>query len=84
MKGSSDILGCLPDGRFLAIEVKARSGYLSPEQKQFLAEIRGLGGLAVMVKSWQELDAILRREGYAAEDMPLFDEGGQHERERNT
>jgi hypothetical protein len=83
-KGSADLLGCLPDGRFLAVEVKARNGRLSPEQREFLAEIRGLGGLAVMVKSWQELDAVLRREGYAAEDMPLFEGGGKYERERNT
>ena len=35
-KGSADILGCLPGGRFLAVEVKAPGGRLSPEQKQFL------------------------------------------------
>jgi hypothetical protein len=35
--GSSDILGCLPGGRFLAVEVKAPGGCLSPEQRQFLA-----------------------------------------------
>jgi hypothetical protein len=44
LKGSSDILGCLPNGRFLAVECKAKSGRLSPEQKQFLAEIRDLDG----------------------------------------
>ncbi|MDR2103383.1 MAG: VRR-NUC domain-containing protein [Treponema sp.] len=54
-KGSADILGCLPGGRFLAVEVKAARGVLSPEQKTFLAEIRGLGGLAVMVRDWREL-----------------------------
>jgi hypothetical protein len=26
LKGSADILGCLPDGRFLAVEVKAERG----------------------------------------------------------
>lgn len=72
-KGSADILGCLPGGRFLAVEVKAPCGRLSPEQKQFIADVQSLGGLAVVVKSWRELDAALRREGYAAEDMPLFE-----------
>jgi hypothetical protein len=30
--GSSDILGILPGGRFLAVEVKARGGRLSPRK----------------------------------------------------
>jgi hypothetical protein len=72
-KGSADIIGCLPDGRFLAVEVKAQNGRLSPEQKQFLAEIRELGGLALVIRDWRELDAALRGAGYAANDMPLFE-----------
>jgi hypothetical protein len=72
-KGSADILGCLPDGRFLAVEVKAPDGRLSTEQKQFLAEIGGLGGLAVMVRGWRELDAALRGAGYLAIDGSLFE-----------
>jgi len=71
--GSSDILGVLPDGKFLAIEVKASNGRLSPEQSAFLEKIRGKGGLALLVRSWQALDAALRREGYA-DDGPLFQE----------
>jgi len=71
-KGSADILGCLPGGRFLAVETKAPEGRLTPEQRQFLETVRGLGGLAVVVKSWKELDAVLRREGYA-DDGPLFE-----------
>jgi hypothetical protein len=71
--GSSDILGCLPGGRFLAIETKAPEGRLSPEQKTFLTEIRELGGLAMVVKSWQEIDNALRREG-VINDGPLFEE----------
>jgi hypothetical protein len=76
LKGSSDILGVLPGGRFLAIECKAGRSRLSPEQKQFLVEIRVLGGFAVCVKSWKELDAALRGEGYATEDMTLFEAPG--------
>ena len=71
-KGSADLLGCLPGGRFLAVEVKAPGGRLSPEQKQFLAEVRGLGGLALVVRDWRGLDAELRGAGYALEDMALF------------
>jgi hypothetical protein len=75
-KGSADILGCLPGGRFLAVEVKAARGVLSPEQKTFLTEIRELGGLAVMVRDWRELDAELRGAGYTLEDMALFKRNG--------
>jgi hypothetical protein len=71
-KGSADILGCLPGGRFLAIEVKAQHGRLSPEQRDFLEKIRGLGGIAVVARSFRELDIALRHEGYA-DDGPLFE-----------
>jgi hypothetical protein len=71
-KGSADILGCLPGGRFLAVEVKAPDGRLSDEQRRFLAEIGALGGLAITVRGWRELDAALRGAGYAGEGMALF------------
>jgi hypothetical protein len=70
-KGSSDILGVLPGGRFLCVECKSKDGKLSPEQKQFLADVQELGGLALIVRGWWELDEALRREGYADEG-PLF------------
>ena len=54
------------------MEVKAPDGRLAPEQSAFLETIRGLGGVAVVVKSRRELDETLRREGYA-DDVPLFD-----------
>ena len=71
-KGSSDILGCLPKGRFLAVECKALNGRLSPEQREFLEAIRKLGGLSVVVRSWQELDRELREAGIIT-DGPLFE-----------
>lgn len=70
-KGSSDIIGILPGGRFFAVEVKAPGGRLSPEQKQFLDDISRLGGLAVMVQDWRELAQILREAGYI-NNGPLF------------
>ena len=78
-KGSSDILAILPPGgRLLCVECKAPNGKLTPEQKQFLEEIRELGGLALMVRGWEELDEALCEAGYARDDMPLF-EGEEHE-----
>jgi len=73
--GSSDILGILPGGRMLCVECKAKSGRLSPEQKQFLDDARELGALALVVRGWQELDEALREAGYAMKDMPLFEVG---------
>jgi hypothetical protein len=71
--GSSDILGILPGGRFLCIECKAPDrGRLSPEQKQFLADARELGALALVVRGWQELDEALREAGYVS-CGPLFE-----------
>jgi hypothetical protein len=72
LKGSSDILGLLPGGRFLAIECKAKGGRLSPEQREFLSDIKALGGMAVVAKSWTDIDQALREGGYIS-DGPLFE-----------
>jgi hypothetical protein len=76
-KGSSDIIGVLPDGRFLAVEVKAPRGRLSLEQSAFLEKIRGMGGVAVVAHSYKELDEALREAGYVSEGMELFLQGGK-------
>ena len=72
--GSSDILGILPGGRLLCVECKAPDGRLSSEQKQFLADVRELGALTVVVRGWKDLDAALREAGYVS-DGPLFEKG---------
>jgi len=55
-KGSSDIIGILPNGRFLAIECKRENGgVLSQEQKEFLQTILKNKGLALVVHSVEEL-----------------------------
>jgi hypothetical protein len=74
LKGSSDILGVIPGGRFLAVEVKAPDGRVSPEQREFLADIKNMGGLAIVAKSFQDIDNALREAGYnSIVDGPLFD-----------
>jgi hypothetical protein len=76
LKGSSDILGCLPGGRFLAVEVKAERGRLSPEQRQFLEDIKALGGMAVVARSCRDIEAALIEAGYAGIVAgPLFGGG---------
>ena len=52
----SDILGILPDGRFLAVECKReKGGVVSPEQKEFLLNINANGGVGIVVHSVDEL-----------------------------
>jgi hypothetical protein len=80
--GSTDILGCLPGGRFLAIEVKAEKGRLSGAQRDFLGAIERLGGFAMVARSFQEVDRALREAGYV-NDGPLFSRGEGHEHEGN-
>jgi hypothetical protein len=63
-KGSSDIIGILPDGRFLAVECKAENGKLSLYQKEFLAAVAEKGGLAVVAYSFADVESVLKREGY--------------------
>lgn len=58
-KGVSDILGILPDGRFLAIEVKSKKGYPTPEQKLFLNEITQRKGLAGVCRSIDDVKILL-------------------------
>lgn len=58
--GSSDILGILPNGQFLAVECKReKGGILSDKQVEFLNRIKENGGVAVVVHSVQDLEKIL-------------------------
>jgi len=74
-KGSSDIIGVMPDGRALFVECKAPDGRLSPEQREFLDEARRSGALCVLAKDWAELDQAILDAGYKDEKMILFNEG---------
>jgi len=53
--GIADILGCLPGGRFLAIECKAGKGHLSPAQIEFQHDIIEMGGLHIVARSVDDL-----------------------------
>jgi len=50
-KGSSDIIGLCGDGRFLAVEVKTRTGKTTPEQDRFIAAVIRAGGRAGVARS---------------------------------
>lgn len=55
LKGTSDILGLLPGGRFLAIEVKTAKGVVSKEQKAFLNKVNKKGGLGFVARSVEDV-----------------------------
>lgn len=65
--GISDIVGVLPGGRILAIEVKTSKGYLSGAQGDFLARVNQHGGLAFSARSIEEViaevDKVLQPKG---------------------
>ena len=60
--GSSDILGVLPGGRLLALEVKRPGGRLTEAQADFLQQINTAGGLAVMIQDVETLERLLPQE----------------------
>ena len=61
--GSSDIIGILPDGRFLAVECKReKCGVVSEVQKDFIKKIQENNGVACVVHSVEELAEVLKKE----------------------
>lgn len=63
MKGQSDIIGICPDGRFLAIEVKRPGNKPTEDQWQFIENIQKHGGVAMWVRSVDEMEADLKEVG---------------------
>ncbi len=55
IKGVSDILGVMKDGRILAIECKSKYGKPSPEQTLFIQKINDNGGKAFIARSLNEV-----------------------------
>lgn len=61
-KGSADILGICPDGRFLAVECKKhKGGILSDEQKIFLSRIQENNGVAILANSLESMIEQLKK-----------------------
>lgn len=55
VKGVPDIVGVTPTGRFLAIEVKTKTGRVSKEQKAFIERIESQGGIAFVARDIQDV-----------------------------
>jgi len=80
INGVSDILGVLPNGRFLAIEVKKPDehkdgklvrAYASTDQKIFIENVNNLGGLAFIARSID--DVLIELEKYFPSGRKLND-----------
>jgi len=62
LKGSSDIIGLLKNGRFLAIEVKTGQAVQSEQQKNFAAMVQKFGGLYFVCRSVTDALNIVKQE----------------------
>lgn len=78
LKGVSDILGVLPDGKILCIEVKRpkskgkAAGVLSVYQEFFIANVLANNGIAFMAKSLDDVQSNLSlylRHGVPSDDL---------------
>ena len=59
-KGISDVIGCSPQGTFIAVEVKKPGGKPSPDQLRFLEEVKVRGGVGILAYS---LDDVIKEVG---------------------
>ena len=62
--GIPDIIACV-EGRFFAFEVKTESGKVTPLQAATIQKILVAGGMAAVVRSVDEVRAILRQDDVA-------------------
>ena len=62
--GCSDRLVCLPDGRFMALELKQGKKSLTKDQRNFLESIGSRNGLGVCVWTFEQLEHIMKSNGY--------------------
>lgn len=61
--GSADIIGIhKPTGRFLAIEVKTKTGKPTKEQLNFIEQVRASNGIAGIARTTQDAIDLLPRE----------------------
>ena len=58
-KGCSDLIGQTIDGRFVALEGKAKNGIISEEQQLFIDKVKRYHGLAGVCRSIEDVDTLL-------------------------
>lgn len=60
LPGAADLSGILRDGRRIEIEVKAPTGRQTEEQQRFGAMIERMGGIYVLARSVEDVEARLK------------------------
>ena len=60
INGTADVLGILPDGKFLAIEVKRPKGKATEKQLHFLEQIKKNNGIAFLAYSVYDVEENLK------------------------
>lgn len=78
-KGKADIEGLLgagsgTPGRYFALEVKSATGRATKEQQEFLAATREVGGIAAVVRSFEDVRSVLFGEIDPARDQTAYRE----------
>ena len=56
MRGLPDIIGVLPGGVFLGIEVKSKTGRQSKHQKEFQKNLERLGGVYILARCVDDVE----------------------------
>lgn len=57
--GGSDLVGIAPNGKFLAVEMKTRTGRIRPEQQRFIDAVNRAGGIAGVCRSVEDALALI-------------------------
>jgi len=57
--GASDLIGWTKNGKFLAMEVKTATGRPSPEQLNFIEQVKKSGGIAGVVRCPEDVIRLL-------------------------
>lgn len=63
LPGAPDIIGILPGGKTLAVEVKTGRGRVTEDQQRWHDKARGMGALVIVVRDLAELDAYIPTKG---------------------
>lgn len=58
-RGYPDLHGMLPGGRYFALEVKRKGERMTPEQKEFIDAVLAGGGIAGVVRSFEDVMYLL-------------------------
>lgn len=62
-----DVTGCMPDGRFLAIETKTKGGRLTVGQSVLLARMRKAGAVVIVPRSIEDAARALKASGVVSQ-----------------